>query len=110
MIRKIVVERISPKPASETYYWAYFYNDNNELEKIPSAFRYPGHSAARFLLQQGLAAGNDTLEVYRPPLENPIHSLSGSLQWFADHTVSEDGRDGNPRTVKYRPTMRERTL
>ena len=61
-----------------------------------------GHASlcdlSRKLLQEGKANRGDRIELLRLGRT----ALSGSIGWFADHTVSENAR-GGPRFVKWEP-------
>lgn len=107
--RIIVIERkrfdnrhwIKPGPPngnSEQQYRVFF-----EGAEIGS-WRYPEHSAARWLLAEGKAARGDTLRTRRLIDGEETPSMRGSVGWFADHTVQEsDKASGAPRFVKYVP-------
>jgi hypothetical protein len=58
-------------------------------------WRDPECSAARYLVDHGLATRLDVLRVYR----GSILCLTGGIAWFADRRVDE----GEPRFGKWRP-------
>ena len=100
MERKIQLERVRPQPCSnpksntETRYRVLF--EGMEI----GVWRDPECSAARYLVDNGLAARGDTLRTYR----GDERCMSGSVGWFADRRVDEgDGKDGTPRFAKWRP-------
>jgi hypothetical protein len=99
MERKIQLERVRPSPCSnpnsntETRYRVLFEGAEIGVWKDPEC------SAARYLVDNSLAARDDVLKTYR----GDTPSMSGSIGWFADRRVVEDGRDGTPRFVKWRP-------
>jgi hypothetical protein len=66
-------------------------------------WRVPECSAARWLLEQGLAAEGDKLTSYRDGLP----CLMGSVGWFAAHTVIENEKAG-PVWRKWTPIQAER--
>jgi hypothetical protein len=97
-IRRIQLERVAPKPSApntntETRYRVMF--EGNEI----GVWRDPECSAARFLVDYGLASRDDILRAYRG--SSPC--MSGLIGWFADRRVKEDGKDGTPRFVKWTP-------
>jgi hypothetical protein len=103
----IVIERkrasatnwIAPSPRTgnnEQQYRVYF-----EREEIGS-WRYPEHSAARWLIEHGKAERTDLLRTRRLIDGAEIPSMRGSVGWFADTTVIEDD-NGPPRWAKYTP-------
>jgi hypothetical protein len=96
--RTIQLERVRPLPSApntntETRYRATF-----EGQAI-GVWRDPECSAARWLVDNGLASREDVLRTYRG--DKPC--MSGSVGWFADRRVKEDGRDGTPRFLKWTP-------
>jgi hypothetical protein len=56
------------------------------------------HAAARYLMNNDLAKEDDMLVTY---VEGK-RSLTGSIKWFAEHTVQENEKI-SARTVKWRP-------
>lgn len=79
------------------------YNVFYEGELIGS-WGCPECAAARWLIAQGKAKRGDRLLTFRRYDDKPdIASLFGSVGWFADRTVKEDGGTGTPRWVKYVP-------
>ena len=61
-------------------------------------WRDPEHSAARFLLDNGLAERGDMLRTFR----GEKLCMTGGVGWFADRRTLEDDTRG-PVTVKWRP-------
>jgi hypothetical protein len=81
-----------PTGNSETRYRATY--DEREL----GVGRDPEHSAARFLIDNGLAERGDMLRTFR----GDVLCMTGSVGWFADRMTMETDSEG-PRTVKWRP-------
>jgi hypothetical protein len=74
-----------------------------EGEEI-GVWRIPEHEAARWLLAQGKAERADPLRTRRLIDGKETPSMTGSVGWFADHTVTEsDKRGGTRRFIKWRP-------
>jgi hypothetical protein len=67
-------------------------------ERELGVWRDPEHSAARFLIDHGLAERGDVLRVFR----GDVLCMSGSVAWFADRRTLENDREG-PRTVRWTP-------
>ena len=64
-------------------------------------WRDPESSAARYLLDNGLASRGDTLQTYRG--DDPC--FRGQVGWLADRRVTEDdSHGGTPRFVKWTPS------
>jgi hypothetical protein len=61
-------------------------------------WRDPEHSAARFLIDNGLAERDDMLRTFR----GDVLCMTGSVGWFADRRTLETDEEG-PRAVKWRP-------
>ena len=101
MERRIQLERVRAGPSgphtnTETRYRVLF--DGNEI----GIWRDPECSAARYLVDHGLAARDDILRTYRG--DRPC--MRDRVGWFADRRVDEGdgrGKDGTPRFAKWRP-------
>ena len=61
-------------------------------------WRDPEHSAARFLVDNGLAGRGDMIRTFR----GDVMCMTGSVGWFADRMTKENDRVG-PVTVKWMP-------
>ena len=61
-------------------------------------WRDPESSAARYLLDNGLASRDDTLQTYH----GDDKRLRGGIGWLADRTVREDAKT-SPTFVKWKP-------
>ena len=68
-------------------------------ERDLGVWRDPEHSAARFLLDNGLASRGDTIRTVRKGGEV---GLVANVGWLADHVTMEDDRRGLHLT-KWRP-------
>src|SRR6516162_759112 len=96
---RVQIERVPPKPCfnpkgnTETRYRAIH---NGETLGV---WRDPECSAARRLVELGLADRADTLETYR----GDQRCMTGRIGWFADRRAVEGGGAGTPRFVKWRP-------
>jgi hypothetical protein len=66
-------------------------------------WRNPECSAARWLLEQGLAVREDRLETWRNAGDKDMRCLIGSVGWFADRTMREDSGTGTPRFAMFTP-------
>ena len=85
-----------PRTNTETRYRVLF--EGREI----GLWRDPECSAARFLVDNGLAARADILRTYRG--DRPC--MRDRVGWFADRRVDEGdgrGKDGTPRFAKWRP-------
>jgi hypothetical protein len=98
----IQIERVKPLPCgnpksnTEARYRVVF--QGAEI----GVWRDPECSAARYLLDHGLAARLDVLRIYR----GSTLCMSGGVGWFADRRVDESDtgrKDGTPRFGKWRP-------
>lgn len=108
MERKIYIQRKrsskdawihpAPKTGNTEQQYNVFYED-----QLIGSWAVPECDAARWLIAQGKAERNDRLMTYRRYPDKPDQaSLYGSVGWFADRTVKEDG-PGGTRFVKYVP-------
>lgn len=91
-LEKVRPEASGPKSNSETRYRVRF--EGREI----GIWRDPEHSAARWLVDQGLAKREDRLRV----VHDGVPASRGSMAWFADHRIEENDRQGL-RVVKWRP-------
>jgi hypothetical protein len=82
----------SPTGNSETRYRVFY------GERELGLWRDPEHSAARFLIDNGLAGRADVIRTFR----GEKLCMTGSVGWFADRRTEETD-EGGPRTVKWRP-------
>ena len=67
-------------------------------ERELGVWRDPEHSAARFLIDNGLADRSDMVRTFR----DEKLCMTGNVGWFADRRTLETDRDG-PRTVSWTP-------